>query len=85
MEKIDSSETIAERIEDLTKTEKQSDKLECMRPDMKTKQREDGMINILLRRDKTFPTQFGGYEETPNVKETLRFWGSINIKEVAEG
>ena len=32
-----------------------------------------------------FFTRFGGDEETPNAEETLRFWQSINNKEVDEG
>ena len=37
------------------------------------------------RKNKCFPTRFGGDEETPNVEETLRFWQSVNNKEVEDG
>ena len=41
--------------------------------------------HLFWRKNKCFPTQFGGDEETPNVEETLRFWQSINNKEVEDG
>ena len=48
-------------------------------------QREDRRLNLFWRRNKTFPTQFGGDEETPGVEETLEFWRMINNKEASEG
>ena len=38
-----------------------------------------------MRRNKSFPTQFGGDKEMPDVEETLEFWRMINNKEVTDG
>ena len=51
----------------------------------KRRQREDRRLNSFWRKNKTFPMQFGGEEETPDVEETLDFWMSINNKEVSDG
>ena len=78
-------EKIVERIEELSKREQQLDEWEKMRQDAKRRQREDRRLNLFWRRNKTFPAQFGGEEETPDPQETLDFWRSINNKEVSEG
>ena len=78
-------EKMVERIEEMAKREEQFDKWETMRKEAKRKQREDRRLNLFWRRNKTFPKQFGGDEETPNAKETLAFWRSINNKEVSDG
>ena len=78
-------EKIAERIEELSKREQQFDEWEEMRKESKRRQREDRRLNLFWRRNKTFPAQFGGEEETPDPQETLDFWRSINNKEVSEG
>ena len=75
---------IVERIEEMAKSEQQFDEWETMRKEARRRQREDRRLNIFWRRNKTFPTQFGGDEETPGVEETLEFWRRINNKEVPE-
>ena len=77
-------EKIVERIEEVAKREAQYDEWEKMRQVAKRRQREDRILNIFWRKNKTFPMQFGGEEETPDVEETLHFWKSINNKEVSE-
>ena len=84
IEKATSKEKIVEKIEEMSKREEQIDELEKMRQDSKSRQREARRLNI-LRRNKTFPKQFGGEEDTPGVEETLEFWRSINNKVVSEG
>ena len=42
-------------------------------------------MNIFWRKNKCFPKQFGGDDETPEAEETLMFWRSINNKNVSEG
>ena len=84
-ERVEANEKIVERIEELSKREEPYDKWEKMRQDMKKKRREDKRLNVFWRKNKCFPTQFGGDEETQNLEETLRFWQIINNKEVAEG
>ena len=78
-------EEMVERIEELSKREQQFDEWENMRREAKRKQRDDRRLNLFWRRNKCFPTQFGGEEETPEAEETLNFWRSINNKEVSEG
>ena len=56
-----------------------------MRREAKRRQMEDRRLNVFWRRNKTFPTQFGGEDETPDAEETLQFWRSINNKEVSNG
>ena len=56
-----------------------------MRKEAKRKQREDRRLNIFWRRNKTFPTQFGDVDETPEAEQTLAFWRSINNKDPCEG
>ena len=56
-----------------------------MRQDAKRKQREDRRLTLFWRKNKTFPAQFGGDDETPEVEQTLEFWRSVNNKEVTEG
>ena len=85
IETIHSNEKIVEMIEEFSKREEQYDKWESMRKESKRKQREDRRINVFWRRNKCFPAQFGGDEETPNAEDTLKFWQSINNKEVADG
>ena len=75
---------IIERIEDLSKTEEQFEVWERMRLESKKKQREDRRLNIFWRKNKCFPAQHGGNDETPDVEETLSFW-SVNNKEANEG
>ena len=55
-----------------------------MRPEYNKRQREDRRINLFWRRNKTFPANFGGDEETPDVEETLEFWRRINNKETSK-
>ena len=85
IEGITAREKIAERIEEMSKTEQQFEECERMRREAKKRQREDRRLNLFWRKNKTFPKQFGGDEETPNVEETLDFWRAINNKEVSEG
>ena len=75
---------IIERIEQMSKREAQFDKWEKMRQDFKRRQREDRRLNLFWRRNKTFPAQYGGDEETPEVEETMEFWRIINNKETSE-
>ena len=73
-----------ERIEDISKREEQFEEWEKMRREKRRRQWEDRRLNLFRRKNKTFPTQFGGDEETPK-EETLGFWRRINNKEVSEG
>ena len=50
----------------------------------KKRQREDRRLNVFWRKNKTFPAQYGGSEDTPDAEETLMFWRSINNKEISE-
>ena len=54
IDKIDTNEKIAERIEELSKREEQYEKWEKMRQDTKRKQREDRRINIFWRKTSAF-------------------------------
>ena len=85
IEKATTDGKIVERIEELSKREEQLEQWERMRRESKQKPIEDRRLNIFWRRNKTFPTEFGGEEETPNAEETLQFWRSINNKEASEG
>ena len=84
-EKVTTMEKIVERVEEMSKRETQLEEWETMRKEAKRRQREDRRHNLFWRRNKTFPMQFGGDEETPGVEETLEFWRKINNKEVPEG
>ena len=69
----------------MAKMEEQFEKLETMRKEAEKKRREDRRLNLFWRRNKTFPTQYGGEEETQDVDETLMFWRVINNKTAGEG
>ena len=73
-----------EIIEIITNREEQFEEWEKMRREVRKRQWEDRRLNLFWRKNKTFPTQFGGDEETPK-EETLGFWRRINNKEVSEG
>ena len=75
---------IIERIVEIAKREEQFEEWEKMRQDAKRRQWEDRRLNIFWRRNKSFPVQCGGEEETPNAEETLNFWRAISNKEVSE-
>ena len=85
IENVTTSAKIIERIEDMSKTERQFEEWETMRREEKRRQREDRMINLFWRRNKTFPKQFGGDDETPYADQTLDFWRAINNNDVSEG
>ena len=85
IEDATTKEKIIERIEEMSKRETQFEEWERMRRAKRRQQREDRRINIFWRKNKTFPTQFGGEEETPGAEETLEFWKGINNKEVSAG
>ena len=84
IEKATTKEKIAERIEELAKREQQFEVWEKMRQEAKRRQREDRRLNIFWRKNKAFPTQFGGEDVFPDAEETLTFWRTINNKEVSE-
>ena len=69
----------------MAKRETQFDEWEKTRREAKARQREDRRLNVFWRKNKTFPVQFGGEEETPDAEETLKFWRAINNKETSEG
>ena len=79
------TEKIIERIEEMSKREEQLEEWEQMRREAKRRQREDRRLNLFWRRNRTFPAQFGGDDETPDPEETLIFWRNINNKEVSDG
>ena len=56
-----------------------------MSRESRRRQREDRRLNVFWRRNKSFPAQYGGDEETHNAEETLMFWRGINKKEVGYG
>ena len=85
IEKATTKEKIAERIEDLSRREEQFETWEKMRVEAKKRQREDRRLNLFWRKNKSFPKQFDGDVETPDVEETLEFWRGINNKEASEG
>ena len=70
---------------EMSKTEQQFEELETMRREAKKRQMEDRWLNVFWRKNKTFPMQFGGEEETPDAEETLDFLRRISNKEVSEG
>ena len=76
---------IAERIEELSKTDEQFEIWEKMRREHKKRQREDRRLNLFWRRNKTFPKQYGGEDETPDAEDTLMFWRNINNKDASDG
>ena len=78
------NQEIAERIEEMAKREEQFTIWEKMRREAKMRQREDRRLNIFWRRNKCFPAQYGGEDETPDPEETLTLWRSINNKDVNE-
>ena len=78
------AEKIAERIEEMSKREEPIGEWEKMRGEAKRKQREDRLLNLFWRRNKTFPTQFEGEDENPDPEETLIFWRNTNNKETTE-
>ena len=65
LERATTNEKIVERIEELSKREEQFETWEKMRLESKRRQREDRRLNVFWRKNKSFPTQFGGEEETP--------------------
>ena len=78
-------EKVIERITEMSKAEEQFEEWERMRQEAKRKQREDRRLNLFWRKNKSFPTQFGCNEETPEAEETLEFWRKLNNKEASEG
>lgn len=70
IEEATTKEKIVERIEVMSKREEQMEEWEKMRQEAKRKKREDRRLDIFWRRNKYFPTQFGGEEETPGAEET---------------
>ena len=56
-----------------------------MREEKKRRQRQDRRLNVFWRKNKTFPAQFDGEDETPEAEETPAFWKGINNKEVCAG
>ena len=60
-------EKMVERIEELSKREEQLQEWENMRREFKRRQREDRRLNLFWRKNKTFPTQYGGDDETPDT------------------
>ena len=78
------TEKIVERIVEMSKREEQFDMLEQMRQEAKRKQRENGRLILLWRKNKCFPAQFWNDEETPEAQETLEFWRAITNKAASE-
>ena len=79
------NQKIVERIEEMSKREVQFEEWEKMRREKKQRQRQDRRLNEFWRKNKTFPAQFDGEDETPGTEETLEFWKGINNKEVSAG
>ena len=69
----------------MSKREEQFDEWEKMRKESKRRQRENRRLNVFWRKNKCFPMQFGGDDETPDPEETLMFWRSISNKETGKG
>ena len=69
----------------MSKREEQFDEWEKMMKESKRRQRENRRLDIFWRKNKFFPVQFGGDDETPDPEETLMFWRSISNKETSEG
>ena len=55
-----------------------------MRLEAKARQRDDRRLNLFWRKNKTFPVQFGGEDETPDAEDTLRFWKAISNKDESD-
>ena len=55
-----------------------------MRRDAKRRQRADRRLNLFWMKNKSFPKQFEGEDDTPDAEETLAFWRSISNKEACE-
>ena len=55
-----------------------------MRREPKGRQREDRRLNLFWSKNKTFPTQFGGDEETLDAKKRSHFGGASTIKKSAK-
>ena len=85
VENATANEKFIERITELSKREEAFDEWEEMRCEAKRRRREDRRLNIFWMKNKCFPKQFGGDEQTPDAEETLMFWRSINNKDVSEG
>ena len=71
-------------VEEISRREDKYDEWESMRKESKRRQREDRKLNAFWRKNKTFPAQFGGDDETPDAHETLDFWRAINNEDVSE-
>ena len=86
IEKATTKEKIVERIEEIAKREEQFEKWEEMRRDAKRRQRADRRLNLFWRKNKSFPKQFEGEDETQMPK---RHWhsgeASITKKRVKGG
>lgn len=85
IEKVTGVKKIVERIEEMSKREAQLEEWEKMRLEAKRRRREYRRLNVIWRKNKCFPAQYDGNEETPGVEETLEFWRNINNKEASEG
>ena len=83
--KMTDIQKIVERIVEMSKNEAQLEEWEKMRREAKKRQMEDRRVNLFWRKNKCFPAQYSGCEDTQEVEETLMFWRSINNKEVCEG
>ena len=57
---------IVERIEELSKREARYEEWETMRRESRRRQSEDRRLNAFWRKNKSFPTQYGGEDETPD-------------------
>ena len=79
------NQKIVERIEEMSKREVQFEEWEKMRREKKQRHRQDRRLNVFWRKNKTFPAQFDGEDETPEAEKTLEFWRGINNKEVSTG
>ena len=69
----------------VSKREERFEEWEKMRLEFKRKQRVDKRLNAFWRKNKTFPMQFGGEEETPDVEEKSDILRRISNKEASEG
>ena len=69
-----------ERIKEMSRTDEQFEIWERMRKESKRRQRGDRRLNTFWRRNKSFPAQFGGNQETQEVEGTFEFWRSVNNK-----
>lgn len=57
IEEVTTVESIFKMIEDISKRDEQFDVLEEMRREVRRKQREDRLLNVFRRRNKSFPVQ----------------------------